>query len=446
MDTVLDLISSLADVLEHFPLLAGTIKPDGAGNLRMHSDNVGADFVCELRNVKFPGGHVQGLNPRGTSIGPPVPGEPLIAVKFTVVCTFTLISFVTSFFDNVLQFTCGTYVLCNAIHHVVGDLASVMDFTYAYARRFANKPYLATVPKDWSRNPLKYFDTPSSRVSSLPLLNAIPGITVLPLNRPPPPSPLPEPIDLVQIYTTTHKLTQIKNSIGFSASGLSVTTFQVLTALLWQATARVVLCHLPEDEVVNLGLAVNGRGRAPTSAMVQDRYYGNFNPAVCVSLPRGQLVNSDAGFIANSVKKAMKEQLGSEFIARKIKTLESLGCRRFLPNTRCQFTSWPKDLMLGEDLNFGFKFIEDEDYGSTSHLPLRGKRKVVISAGDDTPFPIGTMQSIMLNEDVYKILVAVPRGMNDVMLEEVRAWSVEKPAVVLTALKDLPSSESQARL
>lgn len=318
-----------------------------------------------------------------------------------------------------------------------------MDFTYAYARRFANKPYLATVPKSWSREPLKYFDAPSSPVSSLPLLDSIPGIKVLPQNQPPPPLPFPEPTDIVQIYTTTHKLTQIKNVINSSAQGPNVTTFQVLTALLWQATVRVALSHLPEDEVIDLGLAVNGRERAPNHAMVQDRYYGNFNPAVCVSLPRGQLVNSDVAFIASSVRKALKEQLDTEFIARKIKTLETMGWRRFLPTTRCQFTYWPKDLMLGEDLNFGFKFIEDPDYVST---PLRGKRKVVVTAGDDAPFPIGTMQSIMLNEDVYKILVAVPRGMENMILEEVQAWSVEKPGVVLTTPKNFPSPESQARL
>jgi hypothetical protein len=85
-ETVLDLISSLADVLEHFPLLAGTIKPDDSGNISIHSDNVGADFAYELRGENFPGVHVQGLNPRGVGIGPPAPGEPLIAVKFTAVC------------------------------------------------------------------------------------------------------------------------------------------------------------------------------------------------------------------------------------------------------------------------------------------------------------------------------------------------------------------------
>ena len=84
-ETVLNLISSLADVLEHFPLLAGTIKPDGSGGHKIHSDNVGADFIYELRNEKFPGVHVDGLDPRGLDFGIPVPGEPLVAIKFTAV-------------------------------------------------------------------------------------------------------------------------------------------------------------------------------------------------------------------------------------------------------------------------------------------------------------------------------------------------------------------------
>ena len=442
-ETVFNLISSLADVLEHFPLLAGTIKPDESGSLHVYSENVGADFIYELKNEPFPGAHVPGLDPRGLEIGLPVPGDPLIAIKFTAVSKPVLIASLRNPTDHAPQFTCGTYVLCIATHHVVGDLTSTMDFAYAYARRFANKPYLSTVPKRWSREPLSYFDTPSAPVSSLPLMTTIPGITILPPDQPPA-FPLPEPTDLVQIYTTTQKLTQIKNAINSSASNPGVSTFQVLSALLWQAVVRVALSHLPEDEPINLGLAVNGRQRAPTRAMVEDRFYGNFNPAVCVSLPRGQVVNSDVAFIASAVKKTLKEQLDSVFIARKVKTMESMDCRRFMPNTQCQFTSWPKDLMLDEDLNFGFTFVEDADDNSQ-----KGRRKVLISAGDDVPFPIGTMQSMMLNEDTYKILVAVPRGMKEVMLEEVQAWTIEKPKVIFAPPPPnflTLSSESQPRL
>jgi hypothetical protein len=183
--------------------------------------------------------------------------------------------------------------------------------------------------------------------------------------------------------------------------------------------------------------------------MAQDRFYGNFNPAVCVSLPRGQLIDSDIASIARAIKKALKEQLKPEFIAMKIKTMESIDCRRFLPDTHCQFTSWPKELMRGEDLNFGFKFIGDGDEVSAPHSPYPPKRKprVVVSAGDELPFHIGTMQCIVQDEDVYKIIVAVPRGMRDAMLDQVRGWSFEKPKVIFQpAPQNVLWSETQARL
>lgn len=94
-ETILNLISSLADVLEHFPLFAGSFKRDDSGNPNIHSDNVGADFVYELRNETFPGERVQGLDPRGADIGFPTPGDPLVAVKFTAVCANILIDLAT---------------------------------------------------------------------------------------------------------------------------------------------------------------------------------------------------------------------------------------------------------------------------------------------------------------------------------------------------------------
>jgi hypothetical protein len=112
------------------------------------------------------------------------------------------------------------------------------------------------------------------------------------------------------------------------------------------------LSHLPEDEAINIGLAFNGRERTPTRAKVQDRFYGNFNPTLCVSLPRGQITNSDVAFIASVVKMALKEQLEPEFIAREVKTLEIMDCGWFQPDARRRFTSWSKDL-IGEDLDFG---------------------------------------------------------------------------------------------
>jgi len=60
-----------------------------------------------------------------------------------------------------------------------------VDFAYAYARCFANKPFLSTVPGTWSRGPFKCFDTPSVPVSPLPFMMSIPGITIPSPDQPP---------------------------------------------------------------------------------------------------------------------------------------------------------------------------------------------------------------------------------------------------------------------
>lgn len=66
----------------------------------------------------------------------------------------------------------------------------------------------------------------------------------------------------------------------------------------------------------------------------------------------------------------------------------------------------------------------------------------MVSAGDNTPFLVRVMQALMLNEGTYKILVAVPQGMKNMVLEEVQDWSIEKLGVFLTVPKDLSSSKS----
>jgi len=70
-------------------------------------------------------------------------------------------------------------------------------------------------------------------------------------------------------------------------------------------------------------------------------------PTVYVPLPWAQIVNSDVGFIATAVKKALKEQLDSQSTTRMAKTLEGVDYGQFLPDTLCQFTRRPKDLVIG---------------------------------------------------------------------------------------------------
>jgi len=43
--------------------------------------------------------------------------------------------------------------------------------------------------------------------------------------------------------------------------------------------------------------------------------------------PAGQIINSDVDFIATTVKKMLREQLDSQFIARTAETLEGVDYR-----------------------------------------------------------------------------------------------------------------------
>ena len=91
-------------------------------------------------------------------------------------------------------------------------------------------------------------------------------------------------------------------------------------------------------------------------------------------------------------------------------------------------------LPIGEDTSFEFKYIWDEDDASpsvSSPPKAKGRGKVIVSAGDGISFPTGTIQAMMLNVEIYKILVAAPKGTKD---------------VILTALQDLRASKSQPGL
>ena len=40
----------------------GAIKPDNSGDLRVYSDNIGTNFVYELRSEEFPGTHIHSIS------------------------------------------------------------------------------------------------------------------------------------------------------------------------------------------------------------------------------------------------------------------------------------------------------------------------------------------------------------------------------------------------
>lgn len=268
--------------------------------------------------------------------------------------------------------------------HILIDLTSAMDFVRAFASQAIGKP-LVTVPKNWTRNPVEQFP-------DVPALLEVPAFTILPPGQSlPPPSP-PAPSEQVFFYVSTKKLAKLKLALE-----LSVSDFQLLSAVIWRASATHCLADASDDDTLCLGIAANGRERSPDKIMSKEHYFGNFITDVCVCMKKSDLLaDGSLSSVAAAIKIAIKEQLTPEYIAGRAKTLQSVLPERLVPQIQTRLTSWPKDLLDTGDLHFG--------------LVKPGKGKVVISPGDDVQFPIGTLHVMMASENVYRVQVSVPVG------------------------------------
>jgi len=282
----------------------------------------------------YPGDHVQGLDPRGLDIGLPAPGDPLIAVKYIAV-------------GKPFHYRLMTLLTTRRSSHA-GDLRVVRRYL---SRGWRSKldsglclrlrpPFRQqAVPVNRSRNlvarAIQVFQH-SIRTCVLPPTHDVNPRYHHSLSRlasPSLPSPRANwPRPNVHNNPETHpdqKSDQLfrissrrQHSSGSHRSPVAI-------------HGRVALSHLPEDEAINIGLAVNGRERVLTRAMARDSFYENYNPAACVSLTRQQVTNSEVTFVATTITKAFNEQLDPVFITRQTKTLKSMDCRQFPPSAHC---------------------------------------------------------------------------------------------------------------
>jgi Transferase family len=258
-----------------------------------------------------------------------------------------------------------------------------MDFVRAFASQTIGHP-LTTVPKQWMRNPLVYFPETCA-------LSEIPGYTILP--GPPSQScspPPPGPSEQVVLYIPTQNLAKLK-----SALGLTVSVFQLLTAVLWRASAACCVTELGDADLLYLAVAANGRERSPTKIMSQEHYFGNFVTDVTVSLKKSELLAKDGlSSVASSVQAALLEQLTANYIARRAKTFATVSFNQLVPRHQTKLTSWPKENTL--DLHFG--------------LTKPGKGQVALLPGEDLQFPVGIIHVMNLTDELYRVQLSVPVG------------------------------------
>ncbi|KAF7722036.1 hypothetical protein EC973_003758 [Apophysomyces ossiformis] len=335
-----NLKSSLAEALELYPPVAGTVIAEGNGEvyIAMNTEhNVGTPFVVDMKDTPY-AGDTEDLSPRTDMLLPP--SSSTLAVKVT-------------------QFSCGTIAVASSIHHQVADLRGFLDFLELWARLARRETVdFAKVPDDWSHCPGRFFSGLIEK-STIATTIAPAPFEVLPTPASGPPPFLLVPSDITRWVFTKSSMERLKTEFSPSASpeedksGRWISSGDALAALLSGAIARArENGHVPRlegrsslaSETETIAMAADGRERAPEGNMTHGRYFGNFNPLCSSTVSRSDLLSlhcDAASRVALAIRNALNLQLSPKALAHKISFFEDP--RNTQPSGRI---TWSADIIL----------------------------------------------------------------------------------------------------
>ncbi|KAF9435835.1 hypothetical protein BGZ76_005410 [Entomortierella beljakovae] len=363
-DVIDRLKSSLAEALELYPPISGTLKTNENGDwvILMDAANIlGTPFLVEIKDTPYAGDTVD-LAPRSEDIL--APSSSIFAVKFT-------------------QFSCGTIAVASSFNHQLADLSGFLDFLELWAQIARGETVDFTkIPGDWSRNPGQYF---SGLISETTAPTTPPPFRVLPTPATGAPACYLAPSVITRWNFTKSSMERLKND--FSPSGskdMWISSGDALAALICGAITRArYSANVPrldgrsslESETEEIAMAADGRERAPQGNMT-GQYFGNFNPlwsAVVSRSDLSSLTNESASRVALSIRNNLNLQLSPEAIANKISFFEYP--QNLKPPGRISYsadiilTNWCKFDLGGPKLDFGWGIPFQSTAGSGGVLP-----------------------------------------------------------------------------
>ncbi|CAF2238898.1 unnamed protein product [Rotaria magnacalcarata] len=359
MGTTTDMIdklkSSLAEALELYPPVAGTVRANENGEryIDMNTKNsLGTPFLVEMKDTPYTG-DAEDLSPRLVMLLPPT--SSTLAVKVT-------------------QFSCGTIAVATSIHHQVTDLRGFLDFLEVWAQLArAETIDFTKIPEDWSHTPGRFF---SGLIQKSTVPTPPPGFMVVPAPSPGPPPFLLAPSEVTRWKLTRSALERLKNDLSPSVSSkehepdLWISTGDALAALfggvITRARENANVARLQgrsslESQIETFAMAADGRDRAPQGNMSDGRYFGNFNPLFNAAVSRSDLLSltcESASRVALVVRNAVNVQLSPEAIAHKISFMEVSqntkppGCIDWTADVI--MTNWCRFDLQGPKLDFGW--------------------------------------------------------------------------------------------
>ncbi|KAE9398277.1 hypothetical protein BT96DRAFT_995038 [Gymnopus androsaceus JB14] len=349
--------ASLAEALEVYPPVAGTIRTsaDDALAMTIVCDGQGATFMTQVEDRKYVESEhwLDGL--AGTSLFTADFSKPIFAVKL-------------------ILFSCGTIVMITSMHHYAADLTSYMDFIDAWAQLSRGEDLATYSSLSWTRN-FNNLSPPAAVPST------IPGIMILSPSSGPPPIPTEfRQGDGLRWFISDTNLAKLKADCMDLVKKKQVNSWlsssDALTALMWGAMTRAqhaISNNIdPTRTVDSMNLAVNGReripGLGPLEAGGPSRYFGNLNLFLMVYTPRVDLLEASLGAmsrVALAIRKTLHDNTTPEAIAARVAFIEAqveAKKQMLVELGDCMTTSWSKYDMTSFDFGLG---LDVQSVGTT---------------------------------------------------------------------------------
>ncbi|XP_037481952.1 acyl transferase 15-like [Triticum dicoccoides] len=272
---------ALSQALAHYLPISGRLAPGAEqGEFHIRCTGEGVPFVaaaadCPLKDAEFFGRSAAGALLEELAIYYPAEhcgfGDPLLMMQVT-------------------EFSCGGFVVGVTWNHVLADAAGIGQFLQAVGELTRGLPSPSVAPVRWD-DALTAVPPPTDGFVELMMTLQPAGMAALDVTVP------------------WGLINRIKNnSDARGSSRPPCTTFEAVTALLWQCRTRAVGLSSSPEEPVALYFAVNARRYVGS----RRGYYGNCVTGRVVVATAGAVAGGDLADLVGMIQRA-KSQIPEQF-------------------------------------------------------------------------------------------------------------------------------------
>ncbi|KAF8476500.1 transferase [Gautieria morchelliformis] len=324
-----DFATSLQEVLDRLPLIAGSIydveDAHGVKSKELVDDGRGADLIWVDSPVACPDSFEHpDVSPRPFIVNC-ADDQPLLTVKFT-------------------KFTCGTLAMGISISHMFVDCASFVDLIKEWARvsRGDSKSNPLAITS-WDRQPEKLFPPPTPTVISedRPLAD----VATSPPGR-------PRALTMSSFFFTWESLRKLKKVCTPTDPNEWVSTGDCVAAVVWRASTVARKALLKPGSDVHLLVAADGRRHAKMKRGTS-KYFGNLVMPYAVTLSPSSLLEGSLASVPLACRRALIEQLTETTCANILASFGNIEGKPSPGAADSVISSWTKYPLVGDALDFG---------------------------------------------------------------------------------------------